>query len=93
MSKITNKLDSAYIRIDGIMAQLNYIELDFESRLKNGVNPKAPGWEIINTGYEHETSLRNSSKVLAGIVEELNDFQDLLNEANKVILEAKAVTV
>ncbi|WP_424349615.1 hypothetical protein ACPBEH_02605 [Latilactobacillus sp. 5-91] len=88
MQAINNKLDSAYLKIDGMLALLNYMQQDFEERLKHSIDPKKQISDILNTGYGHEVAIGNASSGISGLTEDLRELQELTNEANREILQA-----
>ena len=88
MQAINNRLDSANLKIDGMLALLNYMQQDFEERLKHSIDPKKQMNNILNTGYGHEVAISNASNGISGIVENLCELQELMGEANCEILKA-----
>lgn len=90
MQAINNQLDSAYLKIEGMLALVNYMQQDFEERAKNCINPMASVNSILNTGYGHEVALNNANNGLTGIYENLKEIQELISNANSAILQANS---
>lgn len=88
MQAINNQLDSAYLKIEGMLALVNYMQQDFEERSKNCIDPKSSVNSILNTGYGHEVALNNANNGLTGIFEDLKEIQELISKANSAILQA-----
>lgn len=87
MLKINDQLDSAYLKVDGMLALITYMQLDFENQ--TDIDPQKPINEILITGYGHETSIRNANYALSGLSEDLRTLQELLSDASCALMRAR----
>lgn len=71
-----------------MLALLNYMQQDFEERLKHSIDPKKQISDILNTGYGHEVAMGNANKAISGLTENLHELQELMSKANHEILQA-----
>lgn len=85
---INDQIDTADLKISGMLALINYIQQSFDDRSDNCIDPNESVTNIIITGFGHEAAISNANDGLTGITENLKEIRELLRNANSAILKA-----